>query len=405
VNTGLFFTNFRDSYQWPRDCNFSAKPGSLNVLGVISFILLLCLTPGAIAADNAPDKSRLLTAVVLNDFPPLYSRSKEGRPIGFAIDILEHVSRNSNLTIRYLAAENWSEAMQAIRTGKADIIPGIGISPVRSEEFLFTRQIETIPVSLFVRASNQAISGLESLSGNKIGVIGESAAETRLKALQVNTLISFPNIESALFQLMSGAIDVFVFPEPVLKQKMRMIDIGPERINVVGKPLMELKRGFLLRKTDQDLVELLNPAIHAYTQSSEYLSNYQKWYGQPIPFWTVKRISWSMAAALIVIAAGLLGWRYYSISCLNRKLQESETRLSTLINSMPDLVWLKTPEGVYQFCNSRFELFFGAKEPEIMGKTDYDFVDKELADFFREKDKAAILANAPSKNGASDFCR
>ena len=33
-----------------------------------------------------------------------------------------------------------------------------------------------------------------------------------------------------------------------------------------------------------------------------------------------------------------------------------------------------------------------------MGKTDYDFVDKELADFFREKDKAAMVAGKPILN-------
>ena len=69
---------------------------------------------------------------------------------------------------------------------------------------------------------------------------------------------------------------------------------------------------------------------------------------------------------------------------------ERDTRLRTLIQTIPDLVWLKDPNGIYLFCNSKFERFFGAREKNIIGKTDYDFVDKELADFFREKDKAAI---------------
>ncbi len=33
-----------------------------------------------------------------------------------------------------------------------------------------------------------------------------------------------------------------------------------------------------------------------------------------------------------------------------------------------------------------------------MGNTDYDFIDKDLADFFRENDKAAMVANKPSMN-------
>lgn len=78
--------------------------------------------------------------------------------------------------------------------------------------------------------------------------------------------------------------------------------------------------------------------------------------------------------------------------------QESETHLRTLVRTIPDLVWLKDEQGVYLFCNSRFEDFFGAKEAEIIGKTDYDFVNKELADFFRKHDQEAMAKGSPSKN-------
>lgn len=79
-------------------------------------------------------------------------------------------------------------------------------------------------------------------------------------------------------------------------------------------------------------------------------------------------------------------------------LQKSEAHLSTLIHTIPDLVWLKDPDGVFLACNSRVERFFGAKEANIIGKTDYDFVDRELADFFRENDKRAMIANKPTLN-------
>ncbi len=79
-------------------------------------------------------------------------------------------------------------------------------------------------------------------------------------------------------------------------------------------------------------------------------------------------------------------------------LQKTEAHLSSLLEALPDLVWLKDKDGVYITCNPRFEDFFGAKRCDIVGKTDYDFVDKELADFFRERDKAAMLANKPTIN-------
>jgi PAS domain S-box-containing protein len=79
-------------------------------------------------------------------------------------------------------------------------------------------------------------------------------------------------------------------------------------------------------------------------------------------------------------------------------VQDSEARLRTLVQTIPDLIWLKDVQGVYLACNPMFERFFGAKESAIVGKTDYDFVDRQLADFFREHDRIAMAAGKPSSN-------
>ncbi|OIR00987.1 cyclic di-GMP phosphodiesterase Gmr [mine drainage metagenome] len=79
-------------------------------------------------------------------------------------------------------------------------------------------------------------------------------------------------------------------------------------------------------------------------------------------------------------------------------LQTSEAKLSAMFQTINDLVWLKDLDGVYLACNSAFERFFGAKEVDIVGKTDYDFVDKELANFFREHDRLAMGNGSPSVN-------
>jgi PAS domain S-box-containing protein len=80
------------------------------------------------------------------------------------------------------------------------------------------------------------------------------------------------------------------------------------------------------------------------------------------------------------------------------KLRESEALLRTVVQTIPDLIWLKDADGVYLSCNPMFERFFGAKEADIVGKTDYNFVSKELADFFRDHDRKAMEAGKPSSN-------
>ncbi|BBO83283.1 hypothetical protein DSCO28_38490 [Desulfosarcina ovata subsp. sediminis] len=70
---------------------------------------------------------------------------------------------------------------------------------------------------------------------------------------------------------------------------------------------------------------------------------------------------------------------------LEQSLRESEGFQRALLQTIPDLIWLKDPEGVFLACNARLERLYNAKEENIIGKTDYDFVEKDLADFFPKR--------------------
>ncbi len=80
------------------------------------------------------------------------------------------------------------------------------------------------------------------------------------------------------------------------------------------------------------------------------------------------------------------------------ELEDQRQQLLTLVHTIPDLVWLKNLQGVYLACNPAFERFLGSTESEIVGHTDYDFIDTELADFFRTRDQAAAKASNPLVN-------
>lgn len=74
------------------------------------------------------------------------------------------------------------------------------------------------------------------------------------------------------------------------------------------------------------------------------------------------------------------------------QLQEATTKLSTLFSSIPDMIWMKDNEGKYLSCNAAYEAFIGAKECEVIGKTDYDFYSCESADVCKQSDIEAMNA-------------
>lgn len=79
-------------------------------------------------------------------------------------------------------------------------------------------------------------------------------------------------------------------------------------------------------------------------------------------------------------------------------IAQDRARHRAILDALPDLVWLKDPDGVYLACNPRFEQLYGAPEAQIVGRTDRDFVSAELAAFFRTNDRAAMAADAPTSN-------
>ncbi len=88
----------------------------------------------------------------------------------------------------------------------------------------------------------------------------------------------------------------------------------------------------------------------------------------------------------------------YAAEKIPQKLRKDLGFYRVIIEALPYLIWLKDTDGAYLACNHRFEDFFGASEPNILGKTDYDFVNARLADLWRKQDKEVMGKGSPSIN-------
>lgn len=160
--------------------------------------------------------------------------------------------------------------------------------------------------------------------------------------------------------------------------------------------------------------------IHGFTVPADYAELDQTMrdlrlppYDQAPSFTLADIWSRHRSILLTVLLAGLailgltwrLAWNNRRLAEARRELQDhmaqldrERTHLQTLIRALPDLIWLKSPEGVFLACNPRFERLFGVPEAAILGRTDYDFVAAEVADSFREHDRRAIARGEPSVN-------
>ncbi|MDQ2179859.1 PAS domain S-box protein [Marinifilum sp. D714] len=74
-----------------------------------------------------------------------------------------------------------------------------------------------------------------------------------------------------------------------------------------------------------------------------------------------------------------------------QQIDNERARLETILQTVPEMIWLKSKDGKYLACNNNFAEFLGVKEEELIGKSDFViFKNAEIADFYFKKDLEVI---------------
>ena len=79
---------------------------------------------------------------------------------------------------------------------------------------------------------------------------------------------------------------------------------------------------------------------------------------------------------------------------IQQSLEQNNSLLNNLLHSIPDIVFYKSPSGVYLACNRSFENYFGMKELQVVFKTDRDLFPELLAASHEQMDAELKLSGA-----------
>ncbi|MBN4063742.1 PAS domain S-box protein [Cardiobacterium sp. AH-315-I02] len=69
------------------------------------------------------------------------------------------------------------------------------------------------------------------------------------------------------------------------------------------------------------------------------------------------------------------------------KIQQSETRLQSILDNATAVIYIKDRDGKYLLINKRFEQLSHLSRSDVIGKSAYDFFPKEIADTYLANDK------------------
>lgn len=100
---------------------------------------------------------------------------------------------------------------------------------------------------------------------------------------------------------------------------------------------------------------------------------------------------------LIALSVGMLTVVYFVIraqlkakNAAEIKLLENRKLLQSIINNTTNPISVKKINGEYLLINKQYETIYKLKDEDIKGKTDHDFLPKEIADRYRSTDLEAV---------------
>jgi len=332
-----------------------------------------------------------------DDYPPYAFRDSSGVLNGYLVDIWKLWEERTGVRIE-LEATDWEKALQKMAAQQADVIDTIFRTKERENTFDFSPPYAQIPATIYTHAGIGGIVDLKTLRGFLVGVKAGDACVEKLEEAGIHSMQRYANYETLVQAAVAGQIRVFCLDEPPANYLLYRAHAEKDFHKAFELYVGEFHRA--VRKGDAETLALLKKGLSAIT-ASEQQALRDKWMGSSLNPSPNSRYLGQVLLAAALIGGLLALWG----ATLSRKvkqrtaqLESEHTHLRTLVQTIPDLVWLKDKDGVYLACNPMFERFFGAKEANIVGKTDYDFVDKDLADFFREHDRKAAMAGKPSSN-------
>ena len=82
-----------------------------------------------------------------------------------------------------------------------------------------------------------------------------------------------------------------------------------------------------------------------------------------------------------------------------QELERKQALLKSLMDSIPDFIFYKDGQGIYQGCNKAFERFLGKREDEIIGRSDFELFGEEKAKLYIDLDERLKRKGGPVNSG------
>lgn len=218
--------------------------------------------------------------VGVSPFTPWVFKGKNGKIVGFEIDVANKLSKDMGVTPKFISYD-WENLIPALNAGKIDIIiAGMAITPQRALKVNFSLPYAKSGISLATNIQRtKNIKSVEELNRQsiKIGVISATVAEGLARRIFNNASITaFKKSNDAEDAIVTGKIHAYMEAQPI----PRFIALDhPNKVDVpLSEPLLATKAGFAINKGDPDFLNFLNSWIISREADTWLPSTHDYWF-------------------------------------------------------------------------------------------------------------------------------
>ncbi|MGK2907372.1 MAG: transporter substrate-binding domain-containing protein [Desulfuromonadales bacterium] len=265
----------------------SVRLQSLRSWGVCLLLSLLLLLSGSgISLANEPPSSESLTTVPLvvssaseYDYPPYSIVTPDNQADGFSVELLRAALKAMGRDVSFEVGL-WRDVKQMLVEGTVEVLPLVGRTPEREQDFDFTFPYLTMHGTIVVRDTETGIRSLADLKGKQLAVLhGDNAEEFLRRSTLDATIVTTSTFDEALQQLAGGQHDAVVVQKLVALQMINRLQLT--NLKTVGPPLEDFVQSFCfaVKKGDQKLLALLNEGLSIVITDGTFRELRNKWFG------------------------------------------------------------------------------------------------------------------------------
>ncbi|MBT4888252.1 MAG: transporter substrate-binding domain-containing protein, partial [Rhodospirillales bacterium] len=305
---------------------------------------------------------------------------EKGAYSGIGSSYVDMVGSRLGITMTPQSGLSWTEIMDQAKTGDIDIIPTIARTPEREKFLNFSNPYMSFPMVITTRNDATFTDGLDSLAGKKVGVVDGYVTQELIGANHKDLIVvAVKNLAEGLRQLNEGKIDAFVDNLVTITYELHKSSLTNLRIASPTKYRFELAMG--VRKDLPELIPILNKALETINER-EHAAIVNSWTAIQVSYGIDTRtiLIWAIPVGLgitIFVILVVLWARYVQKQKLI--VEQSEKRLSSIIETAPDGIIVIDGKGIVQTFSPAAEDVFGYTREEIIGENVSLLMPEEMA--------------------------